>query len=207
MNKETSEFFEKHNIDLKFTIDAMQNVINENFKNLMRSQNKYYAYNTNLCEKGHNIKSRSNHCLICDSYDIKIYKELYDSGFIYIAGSKKLKLIKIGSSKDNLTVAKRQLSLNDKKGYAETNDWKILVSYFCDKRGFHEKEIHKLLKPNEAVGYVYTKDDLTNATEIYRCSYKKANEICENYFKDLTTKITIFEKKMEDYAFPNIKKM
>ena len=206
MNDFTKEFFEKHNIDLKFVIDAEEQVISDSFVNIMRNQNKYFAYNTTKCEKGHDIRSRSKHCLVCNTYDIKIYKDLYDPGFVYIAGSKRKKIVKIGSSRDNWTIVKRQNYLNEKKGYAETNDWKILYSFYCDQRGFHEKEIHKILKPYHANGFVYQKEDITNSTEIYYCSYKKAFDICDEYFNDKEIRKNMIEKNFDEYQFPNLKK-
>ena len=206
MDDFAKDFFEKHNIDLKYVIDAEGNPVNDSLIEIMRQQNKYFAYNTTKCEKGHSLRARSKHCIVCDTFKIQKYKELYSPGFVYIAGSKKKKIIKIGSSKDNWTIEKRQNYLNEKKGYAETNDWKILYSYFCDKRGFHEKEIHKLLKPYHADGLVYQKEDLTNSTEVYYCSYKKAFDVCEQYFNDKEIKKNMIEKTFEEYKFPTLKK-
>lgn len=206
MDKETIDFFDKHNIDLKYVIDADGKPVNDFLIEIMRQQKKYFAFNTTFCEKGHNLRARSKHCIVCDTFKIQKYKELYNPGFVYIAGSKRKKIIKIGSSKDNWTISKRQSYLNEKKGYAETNDWKILYSVFCDQRGFHEKEIHKILEPYFAAGMVYQKEDLTNSTEIYYCSYFKAHKIFTEYFDDKDVKKNMIEKKFDDYAFPTIKK-
>lgn len=206
MDTETEEFFRRHNIDLKYVIDAGGSPVNDSFKEIMRSENKYFAYNTTACEKGHNLRSRSKHCIVCDTYKIQKYKELYDPGFVYIAGSKRKGIIKIGSSKDSWTIVKRQNYLNEKKGYAETNDWKILYSVFCDKRGFHEKEIHKLLKPFHAVGFVYQKEDLTNSTEVYYSSYKNAHEIILKYFENKEVINNMIEKKFDQYAFQTLRR-
>ena len=207
MDTETRLFFEKHNIDLKYVIDANQNPVNDSLIALMRNENKYFVYNTTFCEKGHNLRSRSKHCIVCDTFKIQIYKELYDPGFVYIAGSKRKGIIKIGSSKDNWTIIKREGYLNEKKGYAETNDWKILYSVFCDKRGFHEKEIHKLMKPFHAEGFVYQKEDLTNSTEVYYSSYKNAHKIFCEYFENKSVQNKMIEREFDQYAFRTLRRV
>ena len=101
-------------------------------------------------------------------------------GYVYIAGSQRKKLIKVGGTE---SIDDREKSLfND--SYARAFDWEILFSVWVDKYGDTEGKIQKLLAPYE-ISVSYIKDGkYQEAKEIFRCSFIVAKNALDEVMKD-----------------------
>jgi len=106
-------FLKKHNVDLRYMFNA--NGINKSeYRQIMKELNKYVAFNVVACRKsGHTLRTRTGHCIQCDTARLAFIKRHVSKGKVYIAGSKAVEV--------------RQESLNRKK-YAGYEDWVILFA-------------------------------------------------------------------------------
>lgn len=71
---------------------------------------------------GHRLTTRKGHCVQCDTSKISYAKRHEEPAFVYIAGSGKSQLIKIGVTQD---ISQRLDNLNSQR-YAEASDWEML---------------------------------------------------------------------------------
>ncbi|MFS4469959.1 GIY-YIG nuclease family protein [Chryseobacterium sp. T20] len=200
MNQKTKDFFEKHKILEREIIDAKGQTMYQ-LKDFMKSQNKLFAYNTTACNQGHTIKDRNGHCIVCKTASITFLRRSLATGNIYIAGSIAKEYIKIGMS--TVPLDQRFTRLNSRR-VGNTNDWVLIKSIKCDFVNKHELAIHKLLKKYKIDGDKYGD---TESTEIFRCSYEKANATLEQYFEEnniekIETKTFLYNP--EKYSFRNL---
>ncbi len=79
----------------------------------------------------HTLKDKYGHCIQCGTHNLAFQKRFNESGFIYVAKSESLGLIKIGTAKD---IVQREYSLNN-WGYGGCSDWKIKFNRQCNKHG------------------------------------------------------------------------
>jgi hypothetical protein len=92
------------------------------YRQIMKELNKYVAFNVIACRKsGHTLRTRTGHCIQCDTARLAFMKRHVSEGIIYIAGSKEGEIMKVGYSK---AVEVRQESLN-RTQYAGYKDWVI----------------------------------------------------------------------------------
>lgn len=200
MNQQTKLFLEKHKISEREVIDAKGETIYQ-LADLMKSENKLFAYNTTQCLEGHTIRSRSGHCIVCRPAGITFIRRSLETGNIYIAGSIAKEYIKIGMS--TVPLDQRFSRLNSRR-IGNTNDWVLIKSIKCDFANMHEFALHELLKKYKIDG---DKFGFVESQEIFRCSYEKARSTMEKYFEE--NQIPIIETKThlynpEKYAFRNL---
>lgn len=200
MNEETKIFLEKHRILDREIIDAEGKSVSQ-LVDYMKAENKLFVFNTTLCNKGHTIRSRSGHCIVCNPATITFIRRSLETGHIYIAGSIAKEYIKVGMS--TVSLDQRLTKLNARK-VGNTNDWVIIKSVKCDFANIHEFAIQELLKKYRVEGEKYGD---TESREIFRCSYEKTNSTMENYFEEnqihkIETKIYFYNT--DKYAFRNL---
>ncbi|MDM1550918.1 GIY-YIG nuclease family protein [Empedobacter falsenii] len=173
MDKETLLFFEIHKIELNDVVDAEGAPIYQ-IKDRMKANDKLFAYNTTPCEKGnHTIRDRSGHCIVCNTASIAFMKRSRQTGFVYIAGSIRKNYIKIGMTTTGIN---DRISRMNSRNVGNTNDWVVLKTIKCNFANMVEFGIQSKLSKYSVDG--------ENSSEIFRCSYNKANEIVEAYFEE-----------------------
>ncbi|WP_109143742.1 GIY-YIG nuclease family protein, partial [Bradyrhizobium sp. SUTN9-2] len=94
------------------------------------------------CRKaGHRLRSRKGHCAQCDT-KVLAYASRYDlEQYIYIAGSLRARLIKIGVCKDLLQRV-RQIS---SERHGDSADWEIIYAVHMARSGeIEERVLHRL---------------------------------------------------------------
>jgi hypothetical protein len=99
--------------------------------------------------------------------------------FVYIAGSRKLELIKIGWAKGS-NQGNRMQSLA-KDGYGGASDWLLLYERKFQNSGWVEIDAHKLLnKYRVRENYLRLQHgDYKKAKELFTCNYSDAFEAVE----------------------------
>lgn len=174
LTKSQIDFLTSQGISEKMTFDA-KGLKNSEYKDLMKSKGKIIAFNAVPCRKnGHTLRTRSNHCAQCDTAKIGFQKRNNKVGFVYIAGTIKGKIIKIGFTEIGAEL--REKSLNRTK-YGEFNDWEILFAVNCINAGEVESLTKKELKKH-SISKTYIHDSKKQkADELFKCSYSKAKNI------------------------------
>ena len=192
-------FLKDHNITAKDLFNA-QGYSSKEYRVIMKELNKKIAYNATPCQKeGHRLRTRSGHCCQCNTAVIEFQKRNDSSGFVYIAGSLKGKLIKIGFTK---AVEVRSESLN-RTTYAGYKDWKILFAAKSNKAGIIENKSNSTLH-KYAFGSTYEHDGKwQESTETYHCSYSKAKEIVINISSQKKISI-VLDSRSDKYEFKNL---
>lgn len=186
--------------------DAKGQAMSSSLESKMKSLGKVFAYNSTPCQSfGHTIRTRSGHCIQCDTAKIAFILRAVSFGCIYIAGSQKGNWMKVGvtSSKEV-----REESINREK-YGNLDDWEVLFSGKCLNVGTVENNVHQILRGYaEVVRYIHDNHD-QKTKELFRCGYNKAKNALDQVLQEGgVTLINELEKKsrLHMYDFRNLKK-
>lgn len=174
----------------------------------MKTLGKIFAFNSTPCDQnGHTIRTRSGHCIQCDTARIAFILRHVSFGTVYIAGSLKGQIIKVGttSSKEG-----RSDSLNRTK-YGNLDDWEILLSLRCLSSGKLEFETHKSLQSFAATDIKYVHEKHNQQTyEIFRCSYSRAKNSLFQISNDLRIELIGLREQtssIDKYNFRTLRKL
>lgn len=142
------------------------------------------------CSKGgHRLRTRYGHCVQCDTSKIAFLKRYNTKAYVYIAGSKEKKFIKIGQTNE---ISDREKTLNfssgDNEAYARANDWCILLHFHTDESGRIEQETKQVLENFSSPQPYIRGGKQKNADEIYTCSFKQAEEALKKVLESKSIK-------------------
>lgn len=183
LSEDEHNFLKSLNVPISQCFDANGLAVNR-CRQSMKDLEKIIAYNSTLCGAGHKIRTRSGHCIQCDTSRLRYSQRYAEQGYIYIAGSYSSELIKIGSTNN---YKNREASLNG-ENYGGLNDWELISYYKCKNSGKIETTTHTFLQ-QYIVLKEYQKNRLTQtAREIFKCNYKKCKEALYNSIGDQTVK-------------------
>lgn len=207
MNEIESQFILEHKLPLELFIDAKGKSVNE-FKIEMKANGKIFAFNSTPClQFGHTLRERSGHCIQCDTARISFMKRHVSFGTIYLAGSIKGGLVKVGST-SALSLENRLTSLNREK-YGEQNDWVFLFQFDSVNVGEVEFTIHDSLKDYSAANLFYRGKN--ESTEVFRCGFQKASEASLKSVEALGFKPMNIKRNtdeiLKNYNFPNLRRL
>ena len=193
-------FLKRHSISLGAVFDAT-GLGPSDYGAEMKALGKAVAFGVTPCKKGgHSLRSRSGSCVVCEPANLAFQSRYEELAYVYIAGSKKLRLIKAGFASD---VNSRMSSLN-KLGYAGTLDWENLFWSKTKNAGRVEFNLHSELsaykKPTN-----YQRDGHTvDCLETFSCSASTAIEILKSLVETGST-FWINKNKVDQFEFDNIK--
>lgn len=175
LTKSQEAFLARHNISNSSVLDA-RGLKPKTYKSIMRELEKIAAFGVTPCKKnGHRLRNRSGHCLQCNPAALAFQARHTKTGYVYVAGSQNLRLIKIGFSSD---VDRRMESLNH-LNYADTSDWACLYWISSEAAGKLEFESQKIVKPFLKPSS-YNRDGRTvKCLETFACGAKHAIETIE----------------------------
>jgi hypothetical protein len=142
------------------------------YKSEMEREGKLFALVANPCYRGHYLRSRSGHCIQCDTKRIAFIKRHYKAAFVYIVGSRSEKLLKIGSSDSPWD---RGSHLNQ-LGYGGVTDWKSLYHASFPDAGKVEFNVHGLLSSFASPRNYFREGVYTSCREIFACQYTAARD-------------------------------
>ncbi|KIO77324.1 hypothetical protein TH53_09960 [Pedobacter lusitanus] len=208
LTKTQESFIKKHKIPAELLVDAQGEGMTEELKQRMQETNTVFAYNTVGCIKddNHNFKTIGGHCPQCEPGKIALLLRECEAGFIYIAGSRKGTLIKVGSTTN---VLDRIKSLNmPKTKFAGFDDWVLLFDAKTSMQGRSERKIQQRLSENKVQYQVEKSGKSTDGGELYRCSYNKAKDAITALETEESFEFTQVHEKRDlipDYQFKNLK--
>jgi hypothetical protein len=143
------------------------------YKKAMKELGKSFAYGVSACRaEGHTLRTRAGHCIQCDTSKIAFQRRNDDEGFVYIAGSFTLKLIKIGMTN---STTDRLLSINA-YGYGGTDDWELLAYLKTKNAGNVEFGTHNLLKQYSCPIQYNKGGKIVNCLELFSCGINTAKK-------------------------------
>ena len=137
----------------------------------MRAINAAVAVNLRKCVQGHRITNGKGKCLQCYPGQLIFIRRWMEQGFVYLAESKRLALIKVGTCKN---LDERELSLNQHT-YGGSSDWVMKTWVESSHAGQLEHKLTLALKDwREEIEYDrYWKQ--TYGKELFCCTYRRAN--------------------------------
>lgn len=163
LDSEDYSFMIKENLWFDKILDA-RGLTKKEYKSLARDLDLNYVFVGRSCHVGHYLKLRSGHCPICQPASSGFSKRYNSSGYVYIAYSKKKRLVKVGYCS---SLINRQNSLN-KEAYAGAVDWRVEKYIWSEKAGKLESDIHMKLHAHQANAICYFKGTyLLKAREVY----------------------------------------
>lgn len=205
LTKEQKDFIKKHQISEDMLIDANGEAMSDDLKQRMLETEKVIAYNVGGAENNdYNFTDIDGVFVQGDTDRIPFALRTYKTGYIYIAGSKKNHLIKVGSSNE---VNDRIKSLNIASKSGTIDDWELILQAKTTSLGKVEKMFQQKLSEYKSSSQ-YEKGKLQNGGELYRCSYNKAKEAMTAAEGEEQFEFTqISEKKhlITEYLFKNLK--
>jgi hypothetical protein len=170
LTPEQLAFFSAHGIPLSAVFDA-SGMRRSDYQRAMKEADKSFAFGVSRCRIGHqSLRTRAGHCIQCDHSRIA-YMLGYDApANIYIAGTLRGRLIKVGRSSD---VAVRRQLLNSYR-YGGQSDWQILASAHAPAAGRVEFEAHGRLARFSAAGHYEQGGQRHRCYELFECDFADA---------------------------------
>lgn len=198
------DFLKNHGIHLKFVFNAY-GLSKSEYKSIMKDLNKLIAYNVSPCNSyGHTLRTRSGHCCQCNTAHLAFQKRNDSSGIVYIAGTLKGQLIKVGYSK---SVEVRSKSLNT-SCYAGFKDWEILYALQSEDAGRIETKANSLLHKYAFILDYEHDGHWQDSYETFSCAFSKAKQFVNEAFSSNSYKVTIIrDVKTNQYEFKNLIKL
>lgn len=173
LSRTDKEFLDYHEIPLSQVFDARSRPVSH-CKDTMAELNAIIAVNTTACQQGgHRMRTRAGHCVMCHPAKIAYMRRHEQTGFVYIAVSKKGKLVKVGSSTD---IESREKGLNS-NAYGRQRDWEIRHYRKCERAGQYEFLVQKELAPFSSPGDYYKEGHWQDCYELFSCNEQQALEV------------------------------
>ena len=172
MGKLTSEdasFLIRHGIALAAAFDAT-GMSTRDWKAAMKAEGKFVAYGVS-CLRGHSLKTRAGNCIRCNSANIAFARRAAKAGFVYIARSAELGLLKIGYSADD---PDNRIYIARLEGYGGASDWRVKASIYAEAGGRLEFALHTALKAYHAPRQWERNWHECEARELYACTVSRA---------------------------------
>ena len=172
LTKEELSFLSEHGLSAHDVLDA-RGMSSDVREQKAKELGKILIIGNKACTRaGHRLRTRKGHCFQCDTSKIAYQKRYSSDGYVYIAGSLRKRLIKIGGTG---SIHNREASLNN-DSYAGAYDWKILLYVEVKNFGQIEREVQNLLA-KYAVQISYKKLVVSGfykpqwASEVFECSF------------------------------------
>jgi hypothetical protein len=141
------------------------------YQSELKRHGKSLALVADPCNKGHDVRLRlsSGHCVECSPIGLSKVKTRHKPGFLYVAFSRSLGLLKVGSA---ISSIERADGLN-RDGYAGATDWGVVYRRKFTEVGVIEDRVHTALSPWKVV-LEYTRrghGTVVKASEVFSCTY------------------------------------
>lgn len=130
--------------------------------------------------KGHRLRTRAGHCIQCNPVNIAFQRREDTPGYVYIAGSRSGRVIKIGTCGD-LNQRENQMR---SEGYGGSKDWIILFSLHVSRAGAFERGASNRVRGNRVYRSYWKDDTLQSAVELHECSYREALRAMTEHLSD-----------------------
>lgn len=135
-----------------------------------RALNRTIVFGAPCQKAGHRLRTRSGHCAQCDTSKISYQHRYHSPGYVYIAGSRAARLIKIGTAID---IEQRLRNLRYQE-YGNIRDWVMLFTARVKNGGEVERNALHLLKHCQVIR-TYDKDGSPqDAAELLRTGFSEA---------------------------------
>ncbi|THK37644.1 GIY-YIG nuclease family protein [Ensifer sp. MPMI2T] len=166
----------------------------------VRAAGQTVVIGTPCKEKGHRLRTRSGHCAQCDTAKLGYQKRHNTEGYIYIAGSRSAKLLKVGTCVD---IEQRRKNLRH-QAYGNITDWEMLFTVKVDAGGRIEADALSRLAKYKVVR-MYEKDGRKQeAAEMLKTSFSVALAAVQETLKGVKASEIRKSLRWADYEFKKL---
>jgi hypothetical protein len=170
LTKRQLEFLEKHDISLGAVFDA-SGMSRREYRPVMKALGKDVAIGVRPCASaGHTMRTRTGHCVVCDPAVLAYQRRWRTKAFIYVAGSRSLKAVKVGLTSH---VENRMFSLKY-LCYAGADDWTLLGWVETENAGLREYKAQKLLSRFASPQSYSRNGQIVDCLETFACDAAQA---------------------------------
>lgn len=163
----------------------------------VRASGKTVVLGSPCTSKGHRLRTRSGHCAQCDTAKLGYQRRHNTAGYIYIAGSRSAKLIKVGTCVD---IDQRVRNLKN-QAYGNTSDWVMLFAAHVDAGGKTESDVLARLAKYKVVRMYYKDGKQQEAAEMLKTSFSVALAAMQESLKGANASEIRKALKTSDYEF------
>ena len=182
LTQEQKQFLQNYGVPLSRVFDAT-GLSRAAYQAAMQSLELQIAFGVAPCkESGHTLRVRSGHCVQCEPKNLAFLRRFEEDGEVYILKSSRMKLIKVGSSKDPI----RRLKALNGYSYGGSSDWELWVSYKTTNAGKVEFETHKALRQKCISNMYYYDGREIQCSELFRCGVAVAHRALRHAMKAST---------------------
>ena len=122
LTNEQINFLNQYEVPIDKVFDAT-GMKRAEYRAVMKSIGAAVAIGVTPCSGfGHTMRNRSGHCVVCTPMYLTFQKRHEEQAQIYVASSKRSRLIKIGIAKD----AQERMRQINYYGYGGNYDWEIM---------------------------------------------------------------------------------
>lgn len=163
----------------------------------VRAAGKTVVLGTACTSQGHRLRTRSGHCAQCDTKKPSFQKRHNSEGYIYIAGSKSAKLLKVGTCVD---IEQRRRNLRH-QGYGNISDWEMLFTAKVDAGGRIEGDALARLSKYKVVRNYEKDGKQQEAAEMLKTKFSVALAAVQESLKGTNASEIRKALKTVDYEF------
>jgi hypothetical protein len=137
---------------------------------MIDAANKTVALGSKCRSAGHRLRSRRGHCVQCDASKLGYQARYRADQYVYIAGSRSSKLIKIGTC-GNLEQRERQVRA---ERYASAGDWRFIFHVKVSRAGEIEDLAQSRLSRYSVMRSYWKNGVMQDGVELFKCSFSQA---------------------------------
>jgi len=178
------QFLKSHNIDLENVLDA-RGLSKKEMRVKAKAEKKNFIIGTPCKREGHRLRTRSAHCIQCDTKQIIFQLRHRITNWLYLAEAKDLDVIKIGSTSD---LDGREKNLKS-QSYGGTSNWKMQYAVKIPQVGVIESNIHSLLNAFLINGDYRKNGKKITSREMFKISLWRARKVLEQALSKTETKV------------------
>lgn len=168
LTQEQIAFLKLQHISLSLVLDA-SGLSSKDRITVMEQDGKIFYFGGALCKKaGHSLRTKSGHCIQCDTSKIAFQLRSSAKGFVYLAFSPSTKLVKVGYSKYH---PQERAEMLRNEAYGNIRDWDVKRVVKFDKDAgrvefFVHARFEAYIKP---IVYKRLNGQVTECREIFSC--------------------------------------
>jgi hypothetical protein len=147
-----------------------RNLPSDYWKARARDEGKAIVLGAPCRRAGHRLRTRAGHCVQCDTSKLAYHKRYSSPGYIYIAGSRSGRVVKIGMAID---IEQRERNLRN-QSYGGISDWEILFHVPVEEGGRLEQAALSLVSRYIRTRTFEKDGALVDASEILSCPFSTA---------------------------------
>ena len=193
------DFLKLHSVRPEQVFDA-KGYSKSEYPAIMRRNGEIVAFNTTPCNAaGHKLRTRSGHCIMCNTAPLGFQKRNDLSGYVYVAGTQKGKILKIGFTNN---YENRESLLNYQK-YGGFDDWHLLIVLYGVDAGKIEFQLHSKVSKYRTSREYFHDGDYREGNELFQCSINKIIEAMNQIKSEFKI---VKQIDFENYMFRNLTK-